>query len=393
QHINQSGAASIAPGVIGAVCAAVGRPEVAMRLMAGMGDVDSAAPSFAMWEMSRTVNSHPELVELFEAGRKGLNDRLRSDYRSAPVAFASRLDDFLAEYGSRGPNEWDIHSPTWETDPDLVLALIDAMRGAPDDASPAAENARREAERRQLGAEIAEALAADADAQAQFLAALESAQVFLPGRERSKTNIIRVIGEVRMALWEIGRRAVARGQLHKPRDICLLFADEVQQLISGDLDEVAELAAERQAHLDYLASREPPFIFNSGPVPPSEWPVRGGEAIEVAGAGTTLSGLPGCPGKARGRAVVVQHPSDPGDLGPGDILVAPMTDPAWTPLFVPAAAVVVNVGAPLSHAIIVSRELGIPCVVSVTGATDRIPNGAIIEVDGDSGTVTVIEAG
>ena len=65
------------------------------------------------------------------------------------------------------------------------------------------------------------------------------------------------------------------------------------------------------------------------------------------------------------------------------------TDPAWTPLFVPAAGVVVNVGAQFSHAIIVSRELGIPCVVSVTGATDSIPDGATITVDGGSGTVTV----
>ena len=68
-----------------------------------------------------------------------------------------------------------------------------------------------------------------------------------------------------------------------------------------------------------------------------------------------------------------------------------MTDPAWTPLFVPAAGVVVNVGAPLSHAIIVSRELGIPCVVSANDATDRIPDGALVEVNGDTGVVTLIE--
>ena len=75
----------------------------------------------------------------------------------------------------------------------------------------------------------------------------------------------------------------------------------------------------------------------------------------------------------------------------GDIHVAPITDPSWTPLFVPAAGVVVDVGAPLSHAIIVSRELGIPCVISATGATRRIPNGARIRVDGSTGAVTVLE--
>ena len=101
--------------------------------------------------------------------------------------------------------------------------------------------------------------------------------------------------------------------------------------------------------------------------------------------------MPGCPGTYRGTARVVLDPADPQALEPGDILVAPHTDPAWTPLFVPAGGVVVDVGAALSHAIIVSRELGIPCVVSATDATKRIPDGATIEVNGDTGAVTVIE--
>jgi pyruvate,water dikinase len=104
-----------------------------------------------------------------------------------------------------------------------------------------------------------------------------------------------------------------------------------------------------------------------------------------------LTGVPGSPGRATGRARVVLDPGDPAGLEPGDILVAPITDPAWTPLFVPAAAVVVNVGAQVSHAVIVSRELGIPCVVSVQHATERIPDGALITVDGSTGTVTIDE--
>ena len=93
---------------------------------------------------------------------------------------------------------------------------------------------------------------------------------------------------------------------------------------------------------------------------------------------------------ARGRARIVMDPADALNLEPGDVLVAPLTDPAWTPLFLPAAAVVVNVGALMSHAIIVSRELGIPCVVAVEGATERIPEGAMVEVDGTAGTVTLL---
>mgnify|MGYP000170555262 CR=1 FL=1 len=392
QHINQSGAAGIGPGVIGAVCAAIGQPEAAMRLMAGVGGVDSAAPSYAMWELSRTVKASQTLTELFDAaGDSGIYARLQASDHADAQAFLAQLDEFLVEYGSRGANEWDIHAATWETTPDLALVLIAAMRAADQDGSPVTENTSRAAEREQLSAQIAEALAADPEAQGQFQAALASSATFMAGRERSKTNIIRVIGEVRMAIWEIGRRAVERGELDEPADVCLLFADEMEQLVAGELADVRAIATARKAHHEFLAEREPPFIFSDAPPPPSEWPLRGGTTAPTLAVGETITGLAGCAGIARGRAVIVDHPSDPGDLGPGDILIAPMTDPAWTPLFVPAEGVVVNVGAPLSHAIIVSRELGIPCVVSANDATERIPNGALVEVNGDTGVVTLLE--
>ena len=109
-----------------------------------------------------------------------------------------------------------------------------------------------------------------------------------------------------------------------------------------------------------------------------------------AGLGDVLTGVPGAPGTARGHARIVTDPADARDLEPGDVLVAPLTDPAWTPLFVPVCAVVVDVGAQGSHAVIVSRELGIPCVVSVQDASRRIRNGALLEVDGAAGTVTIV---
>lgn len=392
QHINQSGAAGIGPGVIGAVCAAIGQPEAAMRLMAGVGGVDSAAPSYAMWQLSRIVRASNALTEIFDAsGATGIDARLRASDDPDVQAFVADIDEFLAEYGSRGANEWDIHAPTWETTPDLALVLIAAMRAADDDGSPVAENRSRAAEREQLSAQIIEALAADPETQGQFQAALASSATFMAGRERSKTNIIRVIGEVRLAIWEIGRRAVERGELDEAQDICFFFVDEMEQLATGSLTDVREIATARKARHAFLSEREPPFIFSDAPPPPTQWPFRGADTAATLAVGETISGLPGCAGTATGRAVVVNHPSDPGDLGPGDILIAPMTDPAWTPLFVPAAGVVVNVGAPLSHAIIVSRELGIPCIVSANDATDRIPNGALVEVNGDTGVVTLLE--
>ncbi|MDG2263376.1 MAG: PEP-utilizing enzyme, partial [Actinomycetota bacterium] len=136
----------------------------------------------------------------------------------------------------------------------------------------------------------------------------------------------------------------------------------------------------------------PPFFISSmDDVPTIE---QSEAAYEPAAAhsdpGDVLIGASGCSGVARGRARVILDPADGMDLQPGEVLVAPITDPAWTPLFLPAAAVVVNVGALMSHAVIVSRELAIPCVVAVDGATDRIATGSLVEVDGTAGTVTIL---
>ena len=140
-----------------------------------------------------------------------------------------------------------------------------------------------------------------------------------------------------------------------------------------------------------LLEREAQFLFDGEADPPDTWRRRDDQAEDRLEVGNTLQGMPGCPGSAEGRARVILDSNDPIALEPGDILVAPITDPSWTPLFVPSAAVVVDVGAPLSHAIIVSRELGIPCVVSATDATRRIPDGALVRVDGDSGLITVLD--
>lgn len=390
QHINQSGAAAIGPGAIGAICAAVGRPEAAMQLLTGFGDVDSAAPSYAMWDLSRAVCASPALTDLFKQGPAGLGLALRASSHPDALSFCRSLDEFLAEFGSRGPNEWDIMAETWETNPDLALAAIDRMRLAPDSGSPRQNNAAREAERKAVAAQIEALLASDEAALAQFRAACASAATFVPGRERSKTSIIRVIEETRMAMRELGRRAVERGEVARATDVCFLFEDELHQLCEGRLSNIGALVEERTRHYQWLLSLDPPFIINGPPPPNTAWTTKAGRTVAPVTTGQRLTGMPGCPGIARGRARVILTPADPTALEPGDILVAPMTDPAWTPLFVSAAGVIVDVGAALSHAIIVSRELGIPCVVSVTGASRRIPDGALVEVNGDTGTVTIL---
>ncbi len=391
QHINQSGAAAIGPGTIAAICGALGRPEAAMKLISGFGGVDSAAPSYAMWDLGRIVRASSSLPALFNRGPGGLTAALHASTEPDAERFCEALDGFLAEFGSRGPNEWDILAETWETNPDLALAAIDRMRLAPASSAPTLSNAAREAERHAVMEEVTAALAADRDTSALFRAASASAATFVPGRERSKTSIIRVIEEVRVAMRELGRRAVERDDVAAASDLCFLFGDELASYAAGRLTGVRSLVEQRKAHYHWLLTLEPPFIINGPPPPNTTWSLRSDHVVAPVSAGDELRGMPGCPGLVRGRARVVLDPSDPTILEAGDILIAPMTDPAWTPLFVAAGGVVVDVGAALSHAIIVSRELGIPCVVSVTDASRRIPDGALVEVNGDQGTVTVLE--
>ncbi len=393
EHIFISFLATLPIGIITAVCEAVGQPTATLKLLAGLGDVESAAPSMAMWELGRRVERSAELGALFDLGYDGLHERLLSaaDAGTADVVdFLSAFDDFLFSYGCRGPNEWETRSPTWETEPDLALAAIDRMRLSPDSASPADSNTERAAERERLGAEIAAIVEADPEAHGQFLAALSSAKVFMPGRERTKTNCIKLVHELRVALQEFGRRRVADGSFPKVNSYGMLSREELKVFMADPAKFRDQLVEREELYNEYKTLQEP-FLFVGDPGPVEDYPRR--DAVEVIDltSGDVMQGVPGCPGNARGIARVVLDPHDPTGLNPGDILVAPITDPSWTPLFVPAAAVVVDVGAPLSHAIIVSRELGIPCVVSATDATRRIPDGALIEVDGDTGAVTVLE--
>jgi len=138
----------------------------------------------------------------------------------------------------------------------------------------------------------------------------------------------------------------------------------------------------------------PPYIVVHGePIPPiTQWPLRADVGpVTRAVPGDTLTGLGVSPGIAKGRARVAFDLSEVFELEPGEIIVCSTTDPSWVPLFMIAGGVVCDIGAPASHAAIVSRELGVPCVVSVRDARRRIPNGSLIEIDGRNGTVTVIE--
>jgi rifampicin phosphotransferase len=386
RHIQVTLEAGAAVQALASICEdRLGDRSAAFRMLAGIGDVDSAAPSYALWQLGRQVAGDPAVADEFDRGLSGLDERLRLDARAEQFVVA--LDAFLDRFGSRGPNEWETACETWMTDPALPLALVDRMRRASDEFDPALRRTVLVAEREEA---IAEARRRVGRLRRRlFERAVRSSTVLSQARERSKTIVVDLIHVSRLLARELDRRLVERAG-GTPKDLWFVLEHELDAYVA-DPASFRETIAGRRRVRDELARRIPPFVFD-GEIPPADtWPLRTDGTGEVLlGPGDVLTGICGCTGVAEGRARVVTDPGDPGDLGPGDVLVAPLTDPSWTPLFVPVEAIVVDVGGQMSHAVIVSRELGRPCVVSATGATARIPDGALVRVDGDAGTVTVL---
>jgi rifampicin phosphotransferase len=386
--------ASLGPGAVQAICAAVGRPEDAVKLLSAVGGVESADASFAMWDLSRIVAGSPELMALFDAGTDGLLDRLQAmvgDGSDDATAFSAGWDALVLEHGHRGPNEWDLRPHSWTTRPELALGMIDRLRYQTEDRSPHAARDRAVAERERLTAELLELLEGDAEAHGTLAAGLASAARWLALREMGKNACIRVIHEAKLALYELGGRMVARGHLGDVQEIFSLLDSELDDFLA-DPAVFGDTIAEREALFATLHELEPPYILGGDrPAPPiSTWPRRNAGGDTMAVVGEVLQGAPGAPGEVTGRARIVLDPAHAPEMEIGDILVAPTTDPSWVPLFLSVGGVVTNVGAVGSHAAIVSRELGVPCAVSVVHATSRIPDGALISIDGSTGTVTIL---
>jgi phosphohistidine swiveling domain-containing protein len=390
RHIESSLKSGVCLGALAQVAAAIGRPELALILVSGIGDVDSTGPSTGMWALSRRIRESAALTALFEAGPEDLYERLKASDDPAVPPFVDQLDAFLRDWDFRGPAEWEIRALTWGVKPSLALATIDRLRTVGDEQAPAAKNAERAAARETAVRTVRELLASDAQAAAGFEAALAAGSLWMRGRERSRTTAAMLMHELRLAALELGRRGTAAGYLDSPAQIFMLFRAELGDYVA---DPAAFTERLRERERSYLALFEvvPPFVTTGASPHSGTWERRDAQVSTRAEAGETITGVSGCTGTARGRARVLTSPDDPSALEPGEILIAPITDPAWTPLFVAAAAVVVDVGAAFSHAAIVSRELGIPCVLSATEASKRIPDGALIEVNGDTATVTILE--
>jgi pyruvate,water dikinase len=204
-------------------------------------------------------------------------------------------------------------------------------------------------------------------------------QRLLRRRETLKSALLALGGIERRVILELGARSVRRGLLDSAKDVQLLADWELDDVVLGRAGVNTEVMQSR---------REALMSYQAGPVLK---PLVSDELQEIRVATTGVKGWAASPGKHRGRVRVVRDPSDAGDLRHGDVLVASATDPSWTPLFMIAGAIVVERGGPLSHAAIVSRELGVPAVLNAAGATETLHDGALVEVDGSAGTVSLVD--
>ncbi|MFQ5948684.1 MAG: PEP/pyruvate-binding domain-containing protein, partial [Acidimicrobiia bacterium] len=201
---------------------------------------------------------------------------------------------------------------------------------------------------------------------------------FLDRRERAKTAVLRLGGEVRRLHSEAARRLLGRGRVELPEDVDLLSSTELEQTLLGRGPALATISRRRRQLARADSEGALPTIFSGRP-PPAERRVVTGDAF---------SGSGGSPGLHEGRARVIYKPTD--RLERGEVMVAKTTDPSWTPLFLTAGAIIVEEGGPLSHAAIVARELGLPAVLNVPGIVDRLDGGGyLVTVDGTQGTVTI----
>ncbi len=356
-------------------------------LTSGLTDVESARPSKAIWDLSRLVVARPSLAEeIAGIAVDGFEARLASPPNDDWAAFAREYAAFIADLGFRGQRETDPSCTTWNESPQFVLSSLQADLALGDEHSPYLREERSAADRVALEAEVEAAL--PEDQRPEFRRLLDLVQAMNGKRETTKASWTRLCRTYRQPILEAGRRLVERGDIDDVEDVWFLRLVELPEALDGGLSaaELQDAIVERRHEYEVLHHYELPIIFQR-PVEatPRETADAGGE--------TSFEGIGVSPGQARGRARVVLSADGASEatILPGEILVAPVTDAPWTPLFLPAAGVVVETGGLLSHAATVAREYGIPAVTGIRGATDFIATGTMLSIDGSTGTVTIEE--
>ncbi|WP_266081937.1 PEP/pyruvate-binding domain-containing protein [Haladaptatus caseinilyticus] len=344
--------------------------DVVTRINLGLGDLADIA------------RGHPPVAN---AIRDGATLAELEDVTGSKT-FCDAFDAFLDEFGHRGTGEIDLSRPRWRENPSMLLAVIRANL-----ADESAGDHRKRIRRLVDNAETAAGrLEAHADhglsgpfrrRYVRWLIRTYRDTVYL--REYPKQEAARAFTAWRMALLDAGKLLVATNHLDRPDDVWYLYRDELFDALDGKPIEV-DIVTRRREHEHNVNLDAPPVLTSEGES------VRGQAEKKTVSDGT-LVGTGVSAGIVEGVARVIRDPKV-ATVEHGEILVAPSTDPGWTPLFLNAAGLVSEVGGSVSHGALVAREYGLPAVVSVLEATKKIQTGQYIRIDGTQGTVELLDA-
>lgn len=341
-------------------------------IMIGQGDIVSAEPAQRIRRMGALAAGNAAVIEGLAAGRRAA--------ASAVPALEREIADYIARFGDRCTEELKLESLTLEEEPAPLLAAIAAAAAAGHTAPRRLDDPM---------ARLAGMLGSKPVRRAVLSRLVGWAKARVRDRENLRFERTRIFGHARRVVLAMGRELHALGAIEGPRDIFHLTIAEVLGAVEGFAvtHDLAGLAALRKAEMARAAERpDPPArITLSGAVVTAR-PAAASTAAAAADTSDIRSGTGCSAGKMTARARVVTDPRRQ-SLAPGEILVARHTDPGWIAVFTNAAAIVVERGSLLSHSAIVARELAIPCVVGLKGATTWIADGDTIEVDGATGTV------
>jgi len=335
-----------------------------------------------LWGLTEKIrNDQPSHGAFTESSVPDLLQRYRE--RKLPPVAQRGLQSFLRRYGHRAVAEIDLGIPRWSDDPSHLLGVIsNYLRLNTDDLDPIAQFHAGQARAESMITILTERMAERSQVRARMVGwALRRVRQLVGLRESPKFLLIVALATMREHLKVIGRQLAANKLIDQVDDVFFLDLGEVRRGLSGENVQPL-VVVRREAYEQELKRRHIPRLLLSDGTEP--------EAIAGAAAGVdgALVGSPASTGTVTGPARVVLDPVG-AHLEPGEILVAPSTDPGWTPLFLTAGGLVMEMGGSNSHGAVVAREYGIPAVVGVPDATHKIETGQLITVDGAAGLVSL----
>jgi len=369
-----------------------GGPDLALELTRGLPYNVTTQMDLALWRTAQAIRCDPPSRQHFTGEPAG---ELAAAYLAGrlPAAAQAALSAFLDVYGLRGVGEIDLGRTRWHEDPSHIIQVLKSYLQMDDgQASPEAVFQRGASQSAAALQRLAATLAGRRNGwlKARLVRLLGRRVRELGGlRETPKFVVVRILGLIRTALLQAGQKLVEQGLVEQPSDVLYLHLEELKNLPARPWSEWrALIAARRQVYQRELGrKRVPRLLLSDG----SAYYEGSSSTLAAPGVnGAAITGSPVSPGVSEGMVRVVLDPHGV-QLIPGEILVCPATDPAWTPLFLAAGGLVMEVGGMMTHGSVVAREYGIPAVVGVSQATTRLRTGMRVRVDGSNGLVAVLE--